>query len=81
MRQKPLEIVIFVSRNLAFQFLITVEGYIIKMLCTVVYMAVSRMSAALAFAEKDVLVGSIQYFADMSNRAYMKSNYVDKIKS
>lgn len=50
-------------------------------LCTAVYMAISRVSPASLLAEKHVLVSSSQYFADMSNRACVKSDYVDEIKS
>lgn len=50
------------------------------LMCAVIYMvAISRVSAASAFAERDVLVGSIWYFADMFNRACVKSDYVDEI--
>jgi len=43
--------------------------------------SISRVSAASAFAEEDILVGSIQYFADTSNRVCVKSDYVEEIKS
>lgn len=44
--------------NLAFQFLITVQSYVMEMLCSVVYVAISRMSVESAFAERDILVSS-----------------------
>lgn len=44
--------------DLAFQFLITVKGYVMKMLHSIVYMVISRVSAALVFAYKTVLVSS-----------------------
>lgn len=39
------------------------------------------MSAASAFDEEDILVDRIQYFSDMSIRAYVKPDYVEEIKS
>lgn len=82
MRQNPLEIVTFCKRETGFPVLGGSQRlhYEDAMYCSL-QDSISKVSAASAFAEEDILVGSIQYFADMSNRVSVKNDYVEEIKS
>lgn len=82
MRQITLEIVIFCKHEVSFPVLSDSQRlyYEDAMYCSL-RNSISKVSAVIAFAEEDTLVGSIQYFADMSNRAYVKSDYTEEIKS
>lgn len=80
MRQNPLEIVIFCKHETVFPVLSGSQSlhYEDATYCSL-RDSISRVSAASAFAEEDILVGSIQYFADTSRECVWRVIMLKKL--